>query len=283
MYVHRKIQKCGSPGRFTAQSELSRLRLESILTETEMVDTVPWWRVVACERANQAGHPMLYALVFSLLGLGWVILAAETRGFAWLLLWPGIGNLAIAAAYAGLGAKVFGKRPSGTIGPPALAILFPYTVFTWLTWFVIRQFTSEPACTEVAPGLWIGRRCGGNELPAGTSMIVDLTCELWEPASVRTRSGYRCLPVLDASICNGPDFRKLVDAVNDFPGVILIHCAQGHGRSACVAAGVLIARGIVKDATEAENRVVAVRPRVRLKPVQRRILASIPTAASRVG
>jgi protein-tyrosine phosphatase len=48
------------------------------------------------------------------------------------------------------------------------------------------------------------------------------------------------------------------------PGVIYLHCAQGHGRSALVAACVLIARGAADGPDDAMRIIRAARPRVRL-------------------
>jgi protein-tyrosine phosphatase len=65
---------------------------------------------------------------------------------------------------------------------------------------------------------------------------------------------------------------RAVEAVLAARGAAFIHCAFGHGRSATVAAAVLVRRG---DATldDVEAKLRAVRPRIGLNAHQRRALA----------
>ena len=65
---------------------------------------------------------------------------------------------------------------------------------------------------------------------------------------------------------------QAVDAVLAAPGPAFIHCAFGHGRSATIAAAVLVRRG---DATldGVERMLRAARPRIGLNAHQRRALA----------
>jgi len=54
-----------------------------------------------------------------------------------------------------------------------------------------------------------------------------------------------------------------------------IHCAQGRGRSAAVAAALLIRKGLAADVDEAERMLRAARPSIRISPAQRRLVAKI--------
>ena len=62
-------------------------------------------------------------------------------------------------------------------------------------------------------------------------------------------------------------------AMKNVSGPVYVHCALGHGRSALIAAAVLLRRGIVSDVGAAESHLRERRPGVRLKGGQRRLLA----------
>jgi len=114
---------------------------------------------------------MKYAFVFALFGLYLAALACILGGLGLLLLWPGISILVLAAAYAGLGPGLYGKRPDGRMAWWAVLLLLPYLLLTWASWHIQRLLSREPCCNEVAPGLWIGRRVFAGELPGGVSLI----------------------------------------------------------------------------------------------------------------
>ena len=59
------------------------------------------------------------------------------------------------------------------------------------------------------------------------------------------------------------------------PKPVLIHCAQGHGRTGLVTAAVLIAFGGIQTAGDAIAMIQAVRPGVELNKAQRLILEQI--------
>ena len=214
---------------------------------------------------------MRFGVSFILLGVCWLVLALTYRGLAWLLLWPAVSFLAVGAAYLGIGARVFGKRPDGSMSPVHLLILLPYVFLAWGVWALLALFSNEPPAHEVAPGIGVSRRLGKRELPAGVDLILDLTCELWEPRAVRTACAYVSFPTLDAGI---PELEKLLEKIRSTKGSILIHCAQGHGRSALIAACLLLDRRIVTDAEDAIGRIAAVRAGVRISRSQRRALVS---------
>jgi protein-tyrosine phosphatase len=214
---------------------------------------------------------MKYAVVFGLLGGYLIVLAALLGGAGWLLAWPGASFLLVGAAFAGLGARVFGKRPSGRLAWWSVALL-PYLALTWVLWHLLRLTSREACCHEVAPGVWVGRRALPREVPAGVTLVVDLTAELPEPRGVLSGRSYICLPTLDTMAPDCEAFAALVARLKDHTGGVYIHCASGHGRSATVAAALLIARGLACDAREAEQMLRRVRPGVRLKKAQRALL-----------
>ena len=211
---------------------------------------------------------MRHTLLFFLLGIGWLALACYWAGLCWLLLWPAACYLVIAAGYAGLGAGVFGKHPDGTMSPLAFALMFPYTGGGWLMWALTRLVSAEPACSQVAPGLWIGRRPVARELPPGVELVVDLTCELWEPKALRRRRDYLCVPTLDQLLPLDHVLANIIRRIANDQGSVLVHCAQGHNRSAAIAAAVMVVRGLAADVEEAARAVASVRPKIHIRPIQ---------------
>lgn len=213
---------------------------------------------------------MRYALAFWLMGCAWVILAFYWGSAGWIALWPGLSFALVGGAYGSSRVWIFGKSKDGRLPIGRLILLMPYVLLAWASWAVVRLVTSEPASSEVAPGLWVGRRPVARELPQGVRLVVDLTCELWEPRSVRNASAYVCEPTLDERFLPEDRAAELIRRVAGAPGPILIHCAQGHGRSATLAAAVMVARGVGSDLDDAQRRIAAARPRIRIHPSQRK-------------
>lgn len=223
---------------------------------------------------------MKYVLVFGFLGLYLVLLGFTTEGWAWLMVWPGISFLLVAAAFGGAGPGVFGKRPDGTIAWWGWVLSGPYLGLTWGLWHLLRLMSREPCCHEVAPVLWLGRRVLAWELPPEVTLVGDLTAELPEPWGVATGRTYIALPTLDTRAPDELAFRKLVEKVAAWPEPVFIHCARGYGRSATLAAAVLMARGLVGSAQEAEARLRKCRPGVRLNKTQRELLRRMTSPGS---
>lgn len=227
---------------------------------------------------------MRLAAFFAFQSAGFTYLALSLEGVFLALLWPAATSVLLCAAYFGLGPAPFGKRPDGTMQPLLVAISLPYFAAIWSIWHV-QRLLGEPPFHEIAPGLLLGRRPLPGELPADVDLVVDLTCEFPEPAAVRTGRQYRCLPTLDGFVPDGEALRALAIEVARFDGRIYIHCAQGHGRSATLAAAVLLERGLASSVDEAEAMMKRVRPGVRLHSVQRVLLMRLyaPRTAAAIG
>lgn len=194
------------------------------------------------------------------IGVGQIVLAKLHPHAAWLLGWSGLSFCAVAVAYICQQPRVFGKRGDGTLAWGPRILLLPFLLLTWLLWYCQTRFTREAACNEVAPGLWIGRRVGTKELPPGVTLIVDLTSEFGEPQAVRAGRTYLCLPTLDNAVPEPEAFRSAVREIIGCTGVVYIHCALGHGRSALMAAAVLMACGVAASPEEALAQVKRARP-----------------------
>lgn len=221
---------------------------------------------------------MTFALLFLSFAAVLLAEAALLGGWYTLLAWPGLSFLGVGRAYAGLGPRLLGKRADGSLAAWAVALLLPYFLLTWLLWHVQRRLSAPPPCQEVAPGLWLGRRLLPAEVPAGISLVVDLTAEFPEPGGVRRGRTYRCLPTLDGHVPSVAALAAVVEALAGWPGPAVVHCAAGHGRSAMVAACVLLRRGLASSPAQAEEILRGVRPNVELSRRQRETVAAYARA-----
>ncbi|HEU4733029.1 MAG TPA: dual specificity protein phosphatase family protein [Kofleriaceae bacterium] len=210
----------------------------------------------------------------------------------WLLLWPAAVLIAVAIVYLAHAPAAFGKRRDGTIAWWAWLVWAPIFGYMRLLHELARSLTDEPVASEVAPGVWVGRRPRVHELPDGIAIVVDLCAELPEPAGVARGRAYLAIPTLDATSPTPARIAHAVDAMLAAVapgGGAFIHCAFGHGRSATVAAALLVRRG---DATleDVEQKMRACRPRIALNAHQRAALAEAvrlahpasPTAGDRL-
>jgi protein-tyrosine phosphatase len=186
--------------------------------------------------------------------------------------WFGVAVAMIGYAYLRNDVRVFGKRPDGTRAWLPTLLLLPYLWLTAMLWHALRMLVREPAISPV-PGakLWLARRLLAHELSAEVRVVVDLTCEFVEPARIREDRGYVCFPILDAA---APDVMSLAAAIEQVADAdaVLIHCAQGHGRTGLFAAALLLRRGLAITPEQALAQVVEARPGVRLSATQWRVL-----------
>lgn len=218
---------------------------------------------------------MLYALLFSLLAAYLVVIAVAVNGFAWVLLWPALSFSLFASAYAFHSPGVLGKRRDGRVAWWAWPTLGPVLGLLSALWHLQLWVRREAVCHEVAAGVWLGRRPRYGEIPAGVRLVVDLTAEFAKAPGVGMGHEYACLPTLDGLAPGAVEVEAILAKIEACGGPVYVHCALGHGRSALVAAAVLLRRGIVGDIRAAELHLRERRPGVRLKGAQRRLLARL--------
>jgi protein-tyrosine phosphatase len=218
---------------------------------------------------------MWYGFAFFIFGVVLTAQALRLGGWWLLLLWPAASFFVVAAAYVLARPRILGKRPDGLLSPPALAALAPFTGFAWCVAQLQHVLRRGPVSHEVMPGVWVGRRARASELPPDVLAVVDLTAEFWEPAAVRNGRKYLCVPTLDARAPDEQSFRKALDYIATADGPVYIHCAQGFGRSAALAAALLVRRGLARDAAQAEAMLKAARPGVRLTACQRELVRRV--------
>ena len=212
---------------------------------------------------------MKYGVLFSALSLLLAFYAFTSGGWFLLLAWPAISFGVIGLAHLTFGHRVFGKRPDGSMAFASVAILFPYLLYLWGVWHIIRLLSREPAHNTLVDGVLIGRRLLAAELPAGTQTVVDLTSEFPEPSALRSVSNYVAAPILDASVLPPESLADLASQIATAETPLYIHCAQGHGRTGLVAALFLLARGDADTPDTAIEMIQSSRPLVGLNGVQR--------------
>lgn len=205
---------------------------------------------------------------FALVAGSLLYMAAERGGAHWALLWPAANCGAVAAAYFGPGGRVFGKRADGSRAGAVVAWMLPFLTVQYLTWRLQVLLSPEDAFNEAAPGLHVGRRPLPGEHPAGLELVVDVTAEFPKPSYHPEGVAYAALPTLDAFVPEPEAYAALVRKAAAAKSV-LVHCANGHGRSAAFAAALLVRRGLAKDVDEAMGLVRRARPACRLNPAQR--------------
>ncbi len=170
---------------------------------------------------------------------------------------------------------MFGKRRTGALGPLSSVALLPYVVYTWAIWHLVRLLSREPAVDRLTDDIRIGRRLLPREVPDDVAAIIDLTCELPEPAGVMRGRVYRSIPILDGT---APPVDWLATAAIDakaLPRPVLVHCAQGHGRTGMFAIAMLLVEGTASSAAEALELLCAARPRARLNAAQHRVVEAL--------
>jgi protein-tyrosine phosphatase len=182
------------------------------------------------------------------------------------LLWTAFSFAAIAWGYAGLGVRIFGKRPDGSLHWLPKALLFPFLAYTWAIWHFSRLLSREPAVTLVNPDLTIGRRLLPSEVPEDFDHYVDLTAEFPEPRAIRSLPGYRSFPILDAAIPPAAELSRIARQL--VKGKVYIHCAQGHGRTGLFALALLFHRGLIRTPEEGLILLQKLRPGLRLNRAQ---------------
>ena len=231
----------------------------------------------------------LYPLVFGGLAAtcGWY---AVRGGAWWVLLWPAAAFAGAAAVYLAGRPGWLGKRADGTRNPAAAALFLPYTLFALAAWHAHRRAGGDGrrAWDRCGETLYLARRPLPGELPPAflaepaaeapaaqtpAAVVLDLTAEFRDPAAVRAQPGYRCVPILDAAAPSAADLRRIVSRLPPPAGPpLLIHCANGRGRTGLVAAAWLLAHGLAGNPDDALRQLRAARPRVRLLPRQQAAL-----------
>lgn len=209
---------------------------------------------------------MKYAVTFALLGALVCYWAVSLGGWWHLLVWIAISFFILSAGYAGVGPKIFCKRPDGTIPLWVKIIHFPFLLYLSVVWYFIRILSRENPFDKVGDDLILGRRLFTSELPHGIVNYVDLTAEFEDPKEIREKTNYVSLPILDASV---PSPQGLISALSRLrAGTTYVHCAQGHGRTALFALALLWTQESFRSFEDGFSFLKKVRPGIGLNKAQ---------------
>ena len=202
-----------------------------------------------------------YGLVFLLVAgvaVCWGMSARYAIGCD-LLYWLAVSCGWVAAAFfLHWPEMLMGKRKSGSVFLPFCVINLPFLVIYWVTW-VIRHFVFRHVPVNVIDGTNVSVSCWpGFHVPLDRyDLVVDVTSEM--PAWYGIGDAkYVCLPNLDGV----PLDRYVLPVEIDRDMRILVHCAQGRGRSALVACLILVKLGYAGTADEAVALLKQSRPSI---------------------
>lgn len=230
-----------------------------------------------------------YSLTFLMLSLACVtatLIAWDVIGWTSVVfLCAALAFVLLAIAYAGVGPRLLLKRSTGHRPAWGWLLFAPYFLLNAILFWLYRLNSHEPAFAQVVPNLFFGRRLSTREAESVKWVsALDLAGEFAEIPSLRALPGYRSLPVLDTT---APTEEQLRDASTWLAratesGPVYVHCALGHGRSACVVIAHLLLTGQVDTITEGTKLLQSLRPGVRLHPAQRqRLRAFEPQPATK--
>ncbi|QDT99392.1 dual specificity protein phosphatase family protein [Gimesia aquarii] len=217
---------------------------------------------------------MKYGIFFLIVAVLLAAIAVIHRGWWCLLLWPALSFGVVALGYLLLGARVFGKSESGLLSPINQLVLLPYLVYLWSIWYLLRLVRHEPPVNQLTEKLFIGRRLFSTERPDNIDYVIDLTCEFNEPNGLRS-GGYFSYPILDGLVPPLEQLNQWIEQTAALDGTILIHCAEGHGRTGMFAAMLLVYLGHSQTTDAALQLIQTKRPLVRLNSQQLRMLKEI--------
>ncbi len=216
------------------------------------------------------------AAVFLALGGLQIYRAAEWGGGWSLLAWPGVAFSLVGLAYLASAPGLLGKRSDGRIGAACLVVFLPYLLLIWGIW-IARRLSRENPWDEVAPGLFLGSWPASGRLPPGVEVVVDMTAEFPARSSVVAGHDYVSIPTLDMGVPALEPFASVARRVAESAAPSYLHCGVGHGRSALMAAAILLCRGVVRTLPEAIQVLRTARPQVRLSKSQRQFLSAFAT------
>jgi len=181
------------------------------------------------------------------------------------------------------GMGLIGKdKKTGQIPLWSKIIFFPFHIPTLIYTYIHTRMHEKtvPVASEVIPNWWVGG-CYSHEIDTDWAAVIDLTVEFPETTINRTK-GYMSVPTWDgvpaspAQLDEGANFA--LQAMQNHPGNILVHCAHGRGRSTTMMCACLVKAGLYSNWQEAfEKGIKPGRPVCKLNKRMREALAQWQT------
>jgi len=199
-------------------------------------------------------------LLVAVLAVCWAM-SARYAVMCGLLCWLAVSCFWVATAFfLHHPEMLMGKRQNGSVNLLYCLVNLPFLVIYWTTW-LIRHFLlhhepiNEIAGTSISVSCWPGFHVPLDRY----DLVIDVTSEMpkWYQHG---NAKYICLPNLDGVPL---DRYELPVEINRNMR-ILVHCAQGRGRSALVACLILMKLGYADTAAEAVSLLRRSRPSISL-------------------
>ena len=145
---------------------------------------------------------------------------------------------------------IISKQKNGSINPVLLTINLPWLLLTWTIFKLQIICSRENFCDQIeGTNIWISRRPTQKDDISKFELIIDLTSEF---LSDTTNNQYISYPNLDGhSLMNLPIITEF-----DKEKPTLIHCANGHGRSALFTAILLKENGTCLTVKESLDLII---------------------------
>jgi len=135
------------------------------------------------------------------------------------------------------------NKKTGKVPLLARIIHFPYLKAVYLIWLWKKNYMNEDPYAKVADGIYVGKypRDYPENFPDDATIVADLTVEFSAPAKMVHNLGYYCYPCLDFVLSEEVVMlaELAIELAKKRQDQIYIHCANGHGRSATLAAMLL--------------------------------------------
>ncbi len=221
-------------------------------------------------------------VVFLVLGgaLFWTALGAAHLATRLICLSAGLAFFALGVSYLFARPEFLCKTPDGRLRILSYLIFWPYHVLSYASLIFFRLSRVVPF-QEITPGLYLGGWLFPWERSklekARIASVLDLTCEWNEAGFLRKVASYRCIPLLDGTAPTAAQLQAGIDFIRErLPaGPVYVHCAMGHGRSATVVAGYLMATGATRDLQSTVELIRGKRPGIRLNAAQRKSIETL--------
>ncbi|KAL6640804.1 hypothetical protein ACP70R_021927 [Stipagrostis hirtigluma subsp. patula] len=169
---------------------------------------------------------------------------------------------------------ILGKNSVGRFPVWSFVLFGPFLMLARTYAMVKRFMRKEAVYDKIADGLYLG---GWpfllKHLPPGGPSVIDCTCELPRSSFV-PKDEYLCLATWDT---RAPALHQIEHAARwacekrSEGKPVYVHCAFGHGRSACVMCAILVALGIAENWKDAEN-IIRERRKIKMNALHRRTL-----------
>ena len=199
---------------------------------------------------------MKFSIFFTSLALYIMTFLQESHPIIQLvLLWIFANLMTLAIAYfLNKPEYVLGKNEHGKIKPLSLFLNLPWLVFTW-TCFKLQIILSKEDFSNQIYGtnIWISRRPTNSDDLSQFDLIIDLTAEF--PCD-RFKGQYLSYPNLDGHILNSLPNKLTIDKEQR----TLIHCANGHGRSALFTSLLMVELNYSKKPEDSLQSIFKSRP-----------------------